>query len=213
MKLEITITTKSNLYIGGMPQGFEIGGIDMTTATRDGKPYIPASSFKGALKDICRDLPDNDIAKLFKDFPDSANEPKHLSIFGIGGYNRTPKLIFTDFEINMGNEEKSEESPKKENLFSIDIKNSIEEKDGNLTSNPRTYKVVRNGLIFTGNIILNFDSLNDKDNHIEANSIVKEYIEKVCGKFKEGLYRLGNSKSRGYGLIEVLVKQSEDEKA
>ena len=51
--LKIHIKTLSNLFIGGAPKSFEIGGIDQwTAADEDGFPYIPASSLKGALRAI-----------------------------------------------------------------------------------------------------------------------------------------------------------------
>ena len=51
--LKIHIKTLSNLFIGGAPKSFEIGGIDQwTAADEDGFPCIPASSLKGALRAI-----------------------------------------------------------------------------------------------------------------------------------------------------------------
>ena len=43
--INIKIQTLSNLFIGGMPTPFEIGGIDQQTATeQEGFPCIPGSS-------------------------------------------------------------------------------------------------------------------------------------------------------------------------
>ena len=195
ISIDVTIKTKSNLYIGGMPQGFEIGGIDMVTVNRDGKPYIPASSFKGALREICKDNSDDKIAGIFKDYQPARSPElggKHLYIFGIEGYNRSPKLIFTDFEM-----EKNANGP----YFSIDIKNSIEETNNGtkLLSNPRTYKAACAGLSFKGTIYFNF-----KDKKTQV--LVREYIVKMTKEFSEGIYRIGNSKSRGYGWISVEIK-------
>jgi len=198
--LNLKITTKTNLYIGGMALGFEIGGIDMVTAIRNNKPYIPASSFKGALREICRDHADeaSEITGIYKDYsdPQDENAPKHLFIFGVPGQNRTPKLIFNDFEcISEGSD-----------LFSIETKNSIEESEGKLNSNPRTYKVANAGLIFEGKILFRLENMEKNEQEI-----VKNYIQNMCEKFNDGLYRIGNSKSRGYGYISVDVSEETKE--
>jgi CRISPR-associated protein Csm3 len=192
--ISVTITTKSNLYIGGMPQGFEIGGIDMVTATRDGRPYIPASSFKGALREICRDNVNSKISGFYDGYsdPEGRITQKHLFIFGVPGSNHTPKLIFNDFECSTeGND-----------LFSIDMKNSIDESDGQLTSNPRTYKAARAGLEFEGKILFRLNGLDD-----DKQEIIIDYVKEMCKKFNGGIYRIGNSKSRGYGHIEVKIHE------
>ena len=54
--IKIRIKTLSNLFIGGTPMPFEIGGIDQWTAVDgEGFPCIPASSLKGALRAIVVD--------------------------------------------------------------------------------------------------------------------------------------------------------------
>ena len=54
--ITIKIQTMSNLYIGGMPAPFEIGGIDQRTAIdQEGFPCIPASSLKGTLRTMVRE--------------------------------------------------------------------------------------------------------------------------------------------------------------
>ena len=198
--LSVTVTTLSSLYIGGMPKGFEIGGIDMQTATQNEKPYIPASSFKGALRDICRDNPRTCVSELYKDYEQSKQieeeTPKHLFLFGIQGVNRSPKIIFTDLALTEATE----------NCFSIESKNSITEGEGCLESNPRTYRVARSGLIFEGQMYLNFDELKRSPEDTKSpQEIVEEYLVEMCNKFAEGVYRIGNSKSRGYGHVDVAI--------
>ena len=53
-RVNLICETKSNLFIGGMNETFEIGGIDMYTVTRDNKPYIPGSSLKGVFRNMFR---------------------------------------------------------------------------------------------------------------------------------------------------------------
>ena len=196
--LNLKIYTKSNLYIGGMPQEFEIGGIDMTTVTRDGRPYIPASSFKGALREICKDHENDDIAELYEEYSDQEGKikQKHLFIFGVPGRNRTAKLVFNDFICTACAKDV------KGGLFSIDMKNSIEEDTSKLISNPRTYKVAKAGLTFEGKILFRLI-----DMPLENQNLIRKYVVNMCAKFNDGLYRLGNSKSRGYGHIQVTVEE------
>lgn len=69
-RIDIRITTKTNLFIGDTPSTFEIGGIDAATKINyQGLPVIPASSFKGVLKRIIRDMAaaDNQQAKKIED--------------------------------------------------------------------------------------------------------------------------------------------------
>jgi CRISPR-associated protein Csm3 len=222
-KLTITITTRSNLFIGGTPQTFEIGGVDMyTVVDHDEKPYIPASSFKGALREIVRDKNSQEIKDLYtsylerkqKDFESVIdarnasdkdknkfkNEYQVISenvsaeyLFGIAGFNYTPKLIFSDFVL---------EPEKQDKLFCIDMKNKIEEMGKTLKSNPRTYKTARKDLTFSGSITLHkIDTIGT-----DAEKTVLDFLEQCLKEFKEGEYRLGNSKSRGYGWIHAEVE-------
>jgi len=227
MPIELTVTTKSNLYIGGVPQTFEIGGVDMYTATDyDGKPYIPASSLKGALREIVKDK-DNyneEIAELYKNYlcnkKDAfeenikGNDTKakedyekrikdegkelHLSIFGIGSFNHSPKLIFTDLELSSCCADETK-------WFSIDMKNSIEEDNENLRlkSNPRSYKTARKGLKFKGTIHL----YRAGELGTTAADMIEDYVIKCLEEFNAGVYRIGNSKSRGYGWIKVEARR------
>ncbi len=224
-KISFEIETLSNLFIGGAPGSFEIGGIDQYTVTdEEDYPYIPASSLKGTLATIVRE-DDSDMAreisKLYgayieklktdnwdqivklateeakkrieKRYDDAlANERKAEYLFGIKGFNNTPKLLFSDFLLK-------EECKKRENCFSIDMKNSINSEGQKPVSNPRSYKTARSGLVFEGSIKLH--KIGDLGEGAEELCI--EFVKDNLVKFNEGIYRLGNSKSRGYGKIEV----------
>ena len=220
MAIELTATTKSNLYIGGTPQTFEIGGIDMQTVTdKNGKPFIPASSFKGAVREIAKTEPNDAVINLYKSylisqkdeletqirnrggstqllakFDEAVDTASPLYLFGIGGFNHSPKLLFNDLLLI---------APEEPNLwFSIDKKNSIEENGNQLKSNPRIYKAASSGLTFQGSIgFWRLNKLGDK-----APKIIDDYIKQLLGEFSGGIYRLGNSKSRGYGWIEVVAE-------
>lgn len=224
MKIKYTVTTKSNCLIGNQTSAFSIGGVDQcTTLDENGKPIIHGSAMKGALRNIFRkECINNDIIKDFiKDFLNKEkdkyskllkqmdeksskniesikkiitkisnllNDVKAEYIFGIEGLNDTPRLFFSDLRVI---------DLETEDYFLIDTKTSIEEINGELISNPRTYKVVKPGIKFEGNIILKIDSDDEK---------IKDEIKAQLEKFNEEYYRIGNSKSRGYGIIAVEIE-------
>ncbi|MCP1102034.1 CRISPR-associated protein Csm3 [Aequitasia blattaphilus] len=230
--IRIKIRLQSNLYIGGAPSAFEIGGIDQTTVVdQEGFPYIPASTLKGAFRNIVhQEQSENEkkIAKLYRDYIQKMktdnialirnsvekeelerieqryeiylDEDMPLSeyIFGMKGFNNTPKLLFDDFKL-------SNDFRNVKQCFSIDMKAEIKNEDNKILSNPRTYKVARCGLEFEGMIrFYKIESLSES-----ANQICRKNIIANLKKFNEGVYRLGNSKSRGYGRIEVIIEEQE----
>lgn len=231
--IKFKIKTLSNLFIGDAPVPFEIGGIDQQTALdQEGFPCIPGSSFKGALRAIVReddcDKADN-ISQLYAAYlkkereanqeiiSDLVKEEEALEriksryetadkllspeyLFGISGFNNTPKLIFSDLLL-------CNEFRDKKKCFSIDMKNSIDTDGASPVSNPRTYKTARRGLVFAGEIQLYKIELLGKD----AKQLCKSYIIYNLMKFNDGIYRLGNSKSRGYGKISVSLENENEE--
>ena len=232
-KMTITIETKSNLLIGGTPPNFEIGGIDMyTKKDKQGYPIIPASSFKGALRAMVRDIKDNPEAnkiknsyadyfqklyeqnlekmkslnidsdrknKMKKHFEDALKNVSAEYLFGVVGFNHTPKLLFYDFTI----EEEIKKQNNTEQFFSIDAKNTIDTKlEDRITANPRVYQAVRPNVKFKGEII--FYQMEELDIKTEE---IRQFLETVICQFNHGFYRLGNSKSRGYGLISVEINK------
>ncbi len=237
--IEIEITTKSNLLIGGNPVSFEIGGIDQCTIVDcEGYPIIPASSFKGCLRFILKNEFDDD--KLFEKLENyySTLLQKELEnlmtlmeerilgesdelikneimkekesyksrykqaidnfsieyLFGIEGFNNTPKLMFSDFSVK-----DKQIGANKEDLFSKDAKNTIKQMNNDISANPRIYKTVRPEVTFCGEIY--FYKIKDDDFLPE----LKENLKKVIELLNNGIYRLGNSKSRGYGRVQAKV--------
>ncbi|GIN63877.1 type III-A CRISPR-associated RAMP protein Csm3 [Robertmurraya siralis] len=227
--LYLKVTTFSNLFIGGSPKTFEIGGIDLFTVTdHEGNPYIPASSFKGSLRRIVREMyqsfeeaelitqaykayllakkqenlplikemkEKDEFDRVEKRYEEAIHKSSAEYLFGIEGFNHTPKLIFNDFRLLETNVDP----------FSIDSKNSIEvvaKKKDNLVANPRIYKTVRPGVEFSGEI--HFYMVNQLQ---LPTDIVAKFIKKTIDQFNTGVYRLGNSGSRGYGRVQVEVSQ------
>lgn len=230
--IKIRVELLSNMFIGGTPMPFEIGGIDQWTAVdEEGFPCIPASSLKGALRAIVmedrseeakkierwyaellrKEKEDNwvQIQECYKDNEEALirieNRYKyaieHASagyLFGIREFNNTPKLLCNDLRLNTQYHDLK-------TCFSIDTKTSIENNKIEIKSNPRTYKTAKKGLVFEGEIELyRFESeLPDED----TITLCKRFIISNLEKFNEGVYRLGNSKSRGYGKIKVFLEE------
>ncbi|MCR6098119.1 hypothetical protein HXA31_18105 [Salipaludibacillus agaradhaerens] len=235
--IQLKVTTLSNLFIGGSPRTFEIGGVDLFTVTdHNGDPYIPASSFKGSLRRIVRDLTKSYaeaklITEAYQDYLVTKQEENLLRIeemkekddrfqrervekrfeeaihkasaeylFGIEGFNHTPKLIFNDLQLI----ETEDVDP-----FSIDAKNSIKvskpQEEPNVAVNPRTYKTVRPGVEFSGEILFYMH-----DQLSVPKEVTARFVENAIYQFNAGVYRLGNSGSRGYGRIQVEVSREGD---
>lgn len=231
--IKFNITTLSNLFIGGAPVPFEIGGIDQQTILDpDGFPYIPGSSLKGALRAIVRQdkSPAAEKIKILytaylknqkeknakrireivkkeqqevldrieKNYAKAEEKLSAEYLFGIEGFNNSPKLLFNDVLL-------CEEDRNKRTCFSIDMKNSIDDQNGIApVSNPRTYQTARKGLTFEGEIRLY--GMIEYWGQAPA-ELCREYVIEQLRKFNEGIYRLGNSKSRGYGKVEVRIAE------
>lgn len=226
-RIKIELTTLSNLFIGDTPSSFEIGGIDQYTKTDFyNKPLIPASSLKGVLRRIISDMESESAAKeiahayeiYFRDleeknkenleraaekveperkkginerFAKTIREVSAEYLFGVQGFNDAPKLIFNDLVVKEGQEERE--------LFSIDSKNRIDVVEDQLSAKPRTYKTVRPGVVFTGDILLyRMEGLGIKG--------IREFVESSLLEFNSGIYRLGGSGSRGYGRVRIEVR-------
>lgn len=222
-KIKFKMTTKSNLCIGGVPKMFEIGGVDMETVTDyNGQPIIPASSLKGVLRRIIKEMDSQEetakaiaeayqkylkklkeetlkllasgeykleqerISAMEKRFNYEITNASTEHLFGIQGFNDTPKLIFHDLKLKNAVKD----------WYSLDSKNKIEFIKKNTVANPRTYKTVRPGITFCGEIILHRMEL------LQVNGVA-EFIKRALMHFNDGIYRLGNSGSRGYGYVEV----------
>lgn len=229
-EIRIKLTTVSCCLIGNQTESFYIGGADQsTTVDENGKPMIHGSAFKGAFRNIVREkekyskvmentkeyiesfiertlekYENEDIAKtekinkIISYLKSKKQNPKAEYIFGIEGVNGMPRLFCSDFRVS------EFEDRQKDNYFLIDTKNNLEEKDGEILSNPRTYRVIKPGIEFEG-IIRFYNSFSmENEDYTKEESIKRELIE-VLKEFNCGLYRIGNSKSRGYGQIKVEI--------
>ena len=220
--IKLKIETKSNCLIGNHTQSFSIGGVDQcTTVDNDGKPLIQASAFKGStrfivksegsdmeetkkfyknyLEDLLKkyekrklenNLNSQNLEEIINKIKECINDLKPEYLFGIEGINTTPRLYFSDLKVVDGRKNTEE-------YFIIDSKTAILEDGDEVVSNPRTYKAIRPGVKFEGEIILR-----DFKNFVDIKKIAAELVEKL-ELFNDGYYRMGNSKSRGYGKISI----------
>lgn len=224
-KIEYSIKTVSNCLIGNQTESFSIGGVDQaTTMDENGNPMIHGSAIKGALRNMVREQ-DNQMKKtkelmkiILEDIKQKYDElEEHVKerdaiqkvikkveeicqlpvkaeyIFGIEGINNAPRLFFSDLRIM--------KESKNQDYFLIDTKNALEEKEGEILSRPRTYKVLKPGIKLKGYIVFQ-----DFEQYSELLGELFKELKEVLLLFNEGVYGLGNSKSRGYGRIEVLEK-------
>lgn len=219
------IETKSNCLIGSQNITFSIGGVDQsTTVDEKGRPIIHGSAIKGTLRSIARKEKDelseckklvekilDKIAEKYKNLKEDVKEQEAVKnvmkliaakqnaaqaedIFGIGGLSQMPALSFSDVKvIEEGIKDTSE-------YFQIDTKNTLEETGNNIVSKPRTYQVIKPEVVFQGNIV--FKGFEEFEADIDS---AKKEIESLLKKFNGDEYRIGNSKSRGYGKIEVTI--------
>ena len=220
---EIKITTISSCLIGNQTESFSIGGVDQsTTIDENGKPIIHGSAFKGAFRNIVREqgkrkeemtqtkdyvkynsediIETEKMRKMLSNLKEKAKNPKAEYIFGIEGVNGMPRIFCSDFRVS------EFEDRQKDNYFLIDTKNNLEEKDGEIFSNPRTYRVIKPRIEFEG--IIRFYNPLDVSQKLERK--MKKELKEVLKEFNNGLYGIGNSKSRGYGQIKVeILEQGE----
>lgn len=228
--INITISTLSNCLIGGAQDNYKIGGVDKCTAINsNGEPIITASSFKGVTRDLFINEVDyedfscvtdiyssffqekyneiknmqrsDDTEKLLVDIEKIIHEVSVKYLFGVEGYSNSPKLMFSDLTVC--------ENPDKD-YFNIETKNTIKHEEINneiqLSSNPRTYKTIKQGVKFKGEICFyKFNLFKHIGVSDEKTNQIVELIKQQLLKYNLGIYRLGNSKSRGYGKIKISV--------
>lgn len=225
-EIKIKLTTISSCLIGNQTETFSIGGVDQSTTMDENKrPIIHGSAFKGALRNIMREKEKEEgkmlktkeyvkelieeTLKRYKEIPKTEKINKMLSnlekkvqtvkaeyIFGIEGLNGMPRLFCSDFQV-------LECKNKQENdYFLIETKNHLEEKNGDILSNPRTYRVIRPGVMFEGVIRFQNPFFREKKGDLKE---IELELKEVLMEFNSGFYGIGNSKSRGYGQIELEI--------
>lgn len=234
-EIKIKLTTVSSCLIGNQTESFSVGGIDQsTTIDENGNPIIHGSAFKGAFRNIVREREKmsekmtattkdyvksliektltkyqaiseeektEKINKMLATLEEKAKNPKAEYIFGMEGINGMPRLFCSDFRVPI-NQDKS-----KEDYFLIETKTSLEEKEEQIVSNPRTYKVVKPGVVFVGTIQFYNPFFEKNEDEAEKLKNMKKELKEALMAFNDGIYGIGNSKSRGYGQVQVEILQ------
>lgn len=235
--IKINITTLSNCLIGGAQQSYQIGGIDECTAINsNGEPIITASAFKGVTRNLFINESESstsldiiiDSYKKYFDYLiqeiDKSNSDEREKIkvelqnkrdevsikylFGVEGYANSPKLMFSDLHVI-----KTKRCENKAEYFNVETKNTIiqdKQKDGRVivSSNPRTYKTIKQDIVFEGEIsFFKFNLFSNIGISDENIVLIKEFVKEHLKIFNHGIYRIGNSKSRGYGKIQLEIME------
>jgi len=228
--IKIELKTVSNCLIGNQTESFSVGGVDQsTTIDENEKPIIHGSAFKGALRNIVREIEKEEskfiktkeyvksfieeTLKKYEDIPKTEKIDKILSnlkekaenvkaeyIFGIEGLNGMPRLFCSDFRIK-----DKQKDNKKDGYFLIETKNLLEEKNGEIFSKPRTYRVVKPGIVFEGAIRFKNPFFVVSEEKSKEIGEIKKELEEALLEFNNGFYGIGNSKSRGYGQIKIEI--------
>jgi len=226
-EIKVKLTTVSCCLIGNQTESFSVGGVDQsTTIDESGRPIIHGSAFKGALRNIVREkekevkkmkFTKNYVERIIGEIIDKYDSEditktkkienmisnlkkqslKAEYIFGMEGINGMPRIFCSDFRVIESKDKKIDD------YFMIDTKNSLEEINGDILSNPRTYKVIKPGVRFEG-VIRFYNPFSKEDGetkNIEAK--IKNELKCALKMFNSGIYGIGNSKSRGYGQITV----------
>lgn len=226
IEINVYLTTVSSCLIGNQTESFSIGGVDQsTTIDENNRPIIHGSAFKGALRNIIREQEKEGkmnetkifvrlllkkilekyksvrktekINRIISIIEEKYNNCKAEYIFGIEGINGLPRIYCSDFRFSEC------KNMNMDNYFFIETKNCLVENNGEILSNPRTYRVVKPKVVFKGMLWLNDMFLVDIEENKEIMMAVESEIRDALLKFNEGLHRIGNSKSRGYGQIEI----------
>lgn len=233
-EIKIKLTTMSSCLIGNQTERFSVGGIDQsTTVDENGNPIIHGSAFKGAFRNIVRErekMPKTmtatknyvkslvektlekyqaiseeekteKINKMLATLEEKAKNPKAEYIFGMEGINGMPRLFCSDFRVPI------DQDKSKEDYFLIETKTSLEEKEEQIVSNPRTYKVVKPGVVFVGTIQFYNPFFEKNEDEAEKLKNMKKELKEALMAFNDGIYGIGNSKSRGYGQVQVEILQ------
>ena len=231
-EIKIKLTTESCCLIGNQTESFSVGGVDQsTTIDENGRPIIHGSAFKGALRNIVREQEKKEgqmektkeyvkciineilekyrsedivktekIEKMILNLENKVNSKdlKAEYIFGMEGINGLPRMFCSDFRVIESKDKKIDD------YFLIDTKTCIEEINGNILSNPRTYKVIKPGVEFEGIIrFYNPFFIENEDEIKKIEAPIEKELKDALRMFNEGIYGIGNSKSRGYGQIRV----------
>lgn len=202
-----TIELKTGLHIGGSKSGLDIGGLDSPVIkTPNGIPYIPGSSLKGKIRSLLA---------LKEGAKDIDSEPETLKkLFGCPNKNndndknndtkQKTRLIFRDALLDTDQFKKDFENS---NLLATEYteekyENNIDRVKGSASNGGlRSIERVPAGAVFNFEIIL--DGYKG-DNIDENKKILKEGF-----KLLENDY-LGGSGTRGYGHIEITIKEEKE---
>lgn len=193
-----TLTLKTGLHIGGSNSAMNIGGPDkfVVRNSMNGLPYIPGSSLKGKMRSLIEISEGNSTISTD---PDSISG----SLFGIAvkeSKGKASRLIVRDCELIT--EDPNDKNYKFDNTDLPYTETKTEASIDRVTSvaNPRTFERVPAGAKFKVNMVLNIFEGEDE-------SKLKNTLKKAIELLKDDY--LGGSGSRGYGQVDIELKEIE----
>ena len=188
-----TIELITGLHIGGSNDFMSIGGPDKIVVRNplNNIPYIPGSSLKGKMRALVEIV--NGCTEVGKDAEANA-------LFGTSTDNANPhpsRLIVRDSSLNIEGMEKMFNNT---DMLYTESKTEVHINRVTANSNPRTFERVPAGAKFKLNMVLNIFDTDDE-------AALKKTLSKAIELLQDDY--LGGSGSRGYGQVEIMMKEEE----
>jgi len=191
------IKTLTGLHIGASQDTIEIGGADNPVIKHPitQEPYIPGSSLKGKMRSQMEKI--DGINSRDKEEPCGCGRCMVCRIFGPHKNARPPlgpsRIIVRDASLS---EQSREAIGDGEWPYEVKTENLVKRKSG-VAQHPRPYERVPSGVSFDLEIVVQFLSVNNKNDDEKA---IVEYILRAL-KAVEDSY-LGGGGSRGSGKVK-----------
>lgn len=208
LKKKIFIVAQLNLvtglHIGDSKENIEIGGVDNPIVRRkdNNEPYIPGSALKGKIRCL--------LDQIYGVNPEGnckaenyTNEAKIISdLFGASGDNGNPsRLIVRDAYLTKEWAEKLKNSEFTDMPYTeIKFENVINRLKGT-AEHPRQIERVPAGAQFEINFVINFFEGDDEHQLLD---LFNKGIQLLQDDY------LGGSGSRGYGQVQIEIKEKKE---
>lgn len=197
------MTLLSGLHIGDSKDNVEIGGVDNPVVRRKDtqEPYLPGSSLKGKMRCLLEQM---------KGATKVGENPEINEVFGIANKDSTisSRVIFRDAYLTIESAKMLRESPNTDMPYTeLKFENSIDRVEGK-ADNPRQQERIPAGAKFELNFVINAwgETKQDADtNKLNSLEMLKKGLLAINNDY------LGGSGSRGYGHVDIDVKNMKTE--
>ena len=214
---EGTLECLSGLHIGDSKDSVEIGGLDSPVVRRkdNNQPYIPGSSIKGKMRCLLQQAYNEPTLE-------STGTPDLSYFFGcsdsakkVEGSNESlhkghgSKILFRDAYLTETSEKQLIDSPYTDMPYTEQkFENSIDRKTGTTSSSGggmRNQERVPAGAKFDVKFVINVFGKDDKEAG-ENETLFRSYFNQGIQLLNNDY--LGGSGSRGYGHVNIVVKEN-----